>query len=75
MKLELVQAEDWTGLYKDGKLIYEGHDVPAYVIVEQAKGDVYSLSPAGDSVLTETGYLPKSIDTLKERGHIRWSKN
>lgn len=34
-KFVIVRCEDWEGLYKDGTLIDEGHEVSIHVILAQ----------------------------------------
>jgi hypothetical protein len=30
----IAQADDWSGLYVDGELVYQGHSIPIHVVFE-----------------------------------------
>jgi hypothetical protein len=49
MKFHQISTDDWTGYYKDGKLIAQGHSVDAADILKKLGHDVeYKYIPDDD---------------------------
>jgi hypothetical protein len=73
MEITVVSAEEWSGLYVDGKLEYEGHGMPWWVITNVLRGHGVSIEviePPGSvdrAWLENRGDLPdKLVDVIFE---------
>jgi hypothetical protein len=62
--ITLVYGEDWIGIYRDGKLIVQGHQFSECEVLE-ALGYEYESVNANGKWLCERGNLPKSLDDVK----------
>ena len=70
MQIHYVDGEDWVGLYIDGKLIYEGHDIHVTLLLDilNKRGIINCQNIECDSEwLVEHGGLSQNIDDVKER--------
>lgn len=68
MTVRLVSADDWKGLYINGLLKYQGHDIPDFIWLELLKGDVIFFDEyegAMDKLMLE-GHLPNTFEKVKE---------
>lgn len=67
MKLKFIHADDWCGLYRDGKLIVEGHSLNTRDVC-YALGldlDVDDCTVKQVERLYDEGYLPKTLAELE----------
>jgi hypothetical protein len=55
---------DWEGLYIDGKLVYEGHEIPRHVLFEKM-GIQCTDRQCADGWLEERGNLPNKLSEVK----------
>lgn len=63
-KFVLIDADDWQGLYVDGKLVYEGHRVEMSDLASAANLNFkkeYAEGAKGEW-LHENGNLPNTLD-------------
>lgn len=66
-KLVFVHVDDWVGLYRDGELLYQGHDIEPERLLELIGIDYVSVSDAdhllgkGDS--NRNGNLPQNLSS------------
>lgn len=60
----LVRADDWTGLYKNGVLIYEDHSIDLETYSEIV-GIPCPVKWADDDWLIEAGHLPELLSDVK----------
>lgn len=65
-ELVLVCANDWEGLYIDGRLYAENHSIDRHVIMDRVGGRVLYLTPLQDKALCDRGALPEALDGLKD---------
>ncbi len=63
-RIVLVRADDWRGLYLDGKLVDEGHRVDT-IDVLHALGIEATQCWANDEWLNDRGCLPPSLRDVK----------
>lgn len=67
MKITVLNGEDWSGLYIDDVLEYEGHDIPWFELIGVLIQKGYSFEiqkPLGfpdESYLQKTGKFPKHL--------------
>jgi hypothetical protein len=64
-KFVFVEGDDWVGLYIDGELAYEGHNMSPAHLAEFLDADFERIW-ADDSWLYEVGHLPKNLEDVKE---------
>lgn len=69
-------ADDWEGMYIDGKLMKEGHIIDAYEALEIIReiGMTFTLSMfnVDDDWLSEIGSLPENLgDVEREKAMFR----
>ena len=65
-KITLVRADDWRGLYIDGKLVEEGHRVDTIDVLTRLGIDAEQFW-ANDEWLCDRGRLPEDLkDVVKE---------
>lgn len=67
MKITLVDpsSSDWQGLYIDGKLVMENHQLSIYEILD-AIGIDYKYIEADDEWLANRGSLPEKLSQVKK---------
>ena len=69
----LVTADDWTGLFVDGKLVAEGHSLPEFRVIDALK-DVgryrYQELTANQDVMEEFGSFPETLEQAECDGII-----
>lgn len=69
-QLIIVSIEDWEGVYYQGKLIYEQHEVRRFKLIDIMKEyntfDVVEvwLSSEGDEYIQDRGRMPENYDDL-----------
>jgi hypothetical protein len=70
VRLVEVYADDWQGLYANGKLILQGHSLRPSEILEWLAGygplEVvsYDVRPANDEWLNDLGRLPEDLSEV-----------
>jgi hypothetical protein len=64
-KIAIVDGDDWKGLYIDGKLVTENHQLSIYDILD-AIGVKYKYVPVDEDWLYERGRLPDKLSEVKE---------
>lgn len=62
-KIVFVTADDWEGLYVDGKLRFENHSIRPYNIA-QVLEDCEVIS-CDEEWLEERGFLPENLGDVK----------
>lgn len=65
-ELVLVQADDWEGLYIDGKIDCQGHEIGRFYLFDvvlkyQTVPKVLFPTAKFENQLNEEGYLPKLL--------------
>lgn len=66
MKIDYVYADDWCGLYVDGKLEYEGHSLDPYHVFVALKLPFNEFA-VNEDWLCDEGRLPENLeDVLNE---------
>jgi hypothetical protein len=60
----LVDADDWVGLYRDGKLVSQGHRFTIRDVFELLNIDLKVLYP-DDEWIYERGDLPNALGEVK----------
>lgn len=65
MKIALVDGDDWKGLYIDGKLVMENHQLSVYDILD-AISIKYKYVPVDEDWLMARGHLPDKLSEVKE---------
>lgn len=66
VKIVLAVAEDWKGVYVDGKLFAEGHSIPLDTLAE-ACGATLTRVECDDEWLSELGNLPAWLKDVQRR--------
>ena len=68
-KIVYVDTEDgdWCGLYVDGELFEEGHEIPRQIWIQLLESLGHETETwDGTEYAEKTGGLPKSLDELSE---------
>ncbi len=65
VKISIVYGDDWVGLYIDGKLAYDNHQINAEDLLDVLKIDYESFS-CDLEWLEERGCLPDDLDEVKK---------
>lgn len=67
LKVVIVSNDDdWEGLYVDGKLYHQGHDIPNDVILEACNIEIKKIVCDQDWLLEESdGRLPEKLSDVK----------
>lgn len=65
-KITFVSGDDWKGLYVDGKLVYENHSIPNYIVLDKLGID-YDEIEADLDWLDKVGCLPEKLSQVKEQ--------
>ena len=65
MKIVLVRADDWEGLYVDGLLQSENHSVDPRVLLDLVGGSVVYLTSSQDKALCDVGRFPPALCDLE----------
>jgi len=63
-KVHLVRADNWTGLYIDGVLVEEGHDIQYYDLFKHLDIDGEILW-CDEDWIHQVGRLPLAIEKVK----------
>ena len=61
----LVKADDWAGLYLDGKLIEQGHDIRIDDLLRHL-GIKAEILWANDEWLNKLGGLPTNLEEVQQ---------
>jgi hypothetical protein len=78
MKIDLVYADDWVGLYIDNKLEMEGHSLRLGSVIELIKDkmqhrldkiEAFSEVSADDDWIEERGNFPETFEEVKTNGN------
>ncbi len=64
-KLLILTADDWEGLFIDGKLVTEGHSIPLYEFCE-VLGIKVDFKEVDDEYMCEMGSFPQNLDEIPE---------
>lgn len=71
-KLTIVQLDDWVGVYRDGKLLDEGHSFHYSLLLHWAgadfeilRGDLSSSGVVDEQHIIDEGSLPEKLEDLK----------
>lgn len=64
-KFSYVDGDDWNGLYKDGKLIWQGHNITTYRLLELIGAEVDYKEADGDWLM-DRGDLPVKLEDVTE---------
>ncbi len=64
-KFVLVRGDDWEGLYIDGELRYQHHEVPVENIIYHLGLDNFEFHNVDDDWLFEQGELPDKLHRVK----------
>lgn len=67
-KITLIYAEDWAGLYKDGKLVVDGHSVSCEELAKAAELDFEEVNASiyFDSYEND-GRCPDELSSITEK--------
>jgi hypothetical protein len=60
----IVNGSDWMGIYRNGELIYQGHDIQPHRLLELL-GHKYKRVEADGDWLASRGALPTSFSEVK----------
>lgn len=68
MTVRLISADDWKGLYINGKLKHQGHSIPTHVWLELLKGEQIFLEEYDGAMdkLWDKGRLPDTFTEVRE---------
>lgn len=67
MKLTHVMADDWEGLYMDGKIVDQGHTINWQTMIENIFGVSVESVEANYEWLEKQGYYPVNlVDVILE---------
>lgn len=61
----LVEAEDWVGLYVDGKLVEEHHDLDLTDWLSKFGVNIKTKHAYNDRQVTESGTLPDNLNDVE----------
>lgn len=65
----LLQFDDWCGLYRDEKLIHEGHSVPDHIWLQELGGteswDGFELDIYGEGLEKFGGSFPQDLSEIR----------
>lgn len=66
MKITIVQAEDWAGLYKDGEIVFQGHDLQYSDIISAINAPDLQFDEVWveGGWLAKVGHLPETLDEV-----------
>lgn len=65
MKITFVDGDDWKGLYIDGKLFMEGHELTIYDVLDAIDVKYKYIEPDLDW-LAHNGSLPEKLSDVKK---------
>ena len=65
-KYVVIQCDDWTGMYKDGKLVQEGHEISSRDMCHELGIDFKFDEGVVDDYLMENGRFPENLEDLPE---------
>lgn len=65
-KVTIVRADDWVGLYVNGRLAAEGHSLSEYHVLE-ALGINQESIECDQEWIEDMGNLPKNLKDVKTR--------
>lgn len=67
-KVFMCNQGDWVGLYKDGELVHEGHEIPTWVWLQYLGGEeLYDEDAKAGEYLDEFGgRCPKTWAEIEE---------
>ena len=57
--------DDWQGLYKDGKLLMEGHSFHPFDLAKELGIELHAYEDRVEHYLMEHGRFPMRLDTLQ----------
>jgi len=63
--ITLVNAEDWIGVYIDGKLVYEYHDLEPETLLDLIEVIKYNSVWADEEWFNKCSSLPKKLSDVK----------
>jgi hypothetical protein len=60
------EGGDWEGLYVDGTLVYENHEIPRNILIEHVQGaNSVEYKEADEEWLFKRGTLTKNLSDVK----------
>jgi len=69
MKINIVDCDDWFGLYIDGKLVFENHRLEYYDILQAISSRLdnieFEISEVDYDWMDGRGALPKKLEKVK----------
>lgn len=64
-KVVVLNGDDWSGVYVDGKLVYENHGIPLRELAKHAGVEVVDVD-GGDEAWEPYGYrCPRTLGDFK----------
>ncbi len=68
-KFVLVEADNWVGLYVDGELVEQHHDIDLSEWLQKYGVNIKTKYAYNDEQVTEQGTLPENLKDVKfDRG-------
>lgn len=61
----LVEADNWVGLYVDGELVEQHHDIDLVEWLSKYGVNIKSKSAYEDPEIVETGRMPEQLSEVK----------
>lgn len=71
----ILRVDDWTALYADGEVVYQGHDLPFWMLKTSLSGDTplrnidespHDYNPWVENWAHEYGRLPDTYEEVEE---------
>jgi hypothetical protein len=59
----VIRGEDWVGIYRGTKLVYQGHSANPEIVVE-ALGLTYASYTANEEWLDRSGRFPEDLENV-----------
>ena len=64
MKITIVRGDDWLGIYRDRRLVYEAHSISPGELL-RVVGIAHETKYADEKWLNDEGNLPNSLDLVR----------
>jgi hypothetical protein len=68
-KIVVLSYDDWKGLYSNGNLVYENHELGIEDLITLCPIetiDIIWVNQTGEDYLLENGLFPKKLDNAKD---------
>lgn len=64
-EFEFYDADDWVALYRNGKLVDQGHEIPYWIWMRTLNGEFHATDKVMEYA-SQYGGFPDNLEELKE---------